>query len=679
MPNERAILCGGVSEAKLPCSGKEPLRLRLWGPHGNVTLCIDDIQKHMLRAVPSPFVDLIEIATYVYCADQAVTRGGDGVKDYGENWRRRLFFRIPVRNPDLWGSPELTELLCNTLGFLSEDEYAFEFVKLDDAPPFQQYLHLAEEDRDREGPEEVALFSGGLDSLGGAIQEAVLDKRRVALVTHRSTQKLARRHRDLKNLLAKQAQHAPIHLPVSINKAKALGREYTQRSRSFLYAALGATIAQMFGLSRIRFYENGVVSFNLPPSAQVVGARATRTTHPQTLNGFAAILSAVADKRFTVENPFLWHTKTDVLALIKNAGCSDLVRYATSCTHTWEMTRLHTHCGACSQCIDRRFAVLSAGLEDADPAEAYKIDLLTGERDEGEPRTMLAAYVETANQLVRMDALGFFSEYGEASRVLRHLNGSPDTTALRLFELHQKHARQVKSVITAAISKHSEAILERSLPASCLLRLVCDAGASTSAAMATPPTPKVIEEKIGDYVFRKKGQVWQVRFAGGEDFILLPSKGAAYLHILLSNPGKTFYVAELVTTVAKAPLRYALGDAGELSDREAITAYRARYTELAEDLVDAEKNDDLGRQDRIREEMEALQEHVKRVLGLGGRLRRASDDRKRVRDAFRAAIRRVVKDISDFDAHFSEHLRPPQIRCGLAPYYDPKETIIWET
>jgi len=561
----------------------------------------------MLRTVPSPFVDLIEIATYVYCADQAVTRGGDGVKDYGENWRRHLFFRIPVRNPDLWGSAEVTEKLAGTLGFLSEDEYTFEFVKLDDAPAFQQYLHFAD-GNGGEGAEEVVLFSGGLDSLAGAVQEAVVDKRRIALVTHRPTQKLARRHRKLKELLAEHAQHAPIHLPVSINKAKGLGREYTQRSRSFLYAALGATIAQMFGLSRIRFYENGIVSFNLPPSPQVVGARATRTTHPQSLNGFAAILSVVAGKRFIVENPFLWLTKTDILTLIREAGCSDLIRYATSCTHTWEMTNLHTHCGTCSQCIDRRFAVLSAGLEDVDPAERYKVDLLTGERDAGEPRTMLAAYVETANQLARMDAFGFFSEYGESSRVLRHLDGSPDTTALRLFELHRRHARQIKSVITSAVAEHSEAILERSLPASCLLRLVCDSSASSGATTPASSPPKLATEKTGDYVFRKKGQAWQVRFDGGEEFILLPSKGAAYLHILLSHPGKTFYVAGLVTMVAKEPLKYALGDAGELSDREAVTAYRARYAELEEELAEAEKNNDLGRQDAIREEMEKLRE-----------------------------------------------------------------------
>jgi hypothetical protein len=142
----------------------------------------------------------------------------------------------------------------------------------------------------------------------------------------------------------------------------------------------------MFKLSRIRFYENGIISFNLPISAQVVGARATRTTHPQVINGFAKIFSALAGKPFSVENPFLWKTKTEVINDIVKAGCADTIKFSTSCTYTWGMTKLHTHCGKCSQCIDRRFAILAAGAQEYDPAEAYGVDLLIGERAEGEPR-----------------------------------------------------------------------------------------------------------------------------------------------------------------------------------------------------------------------------------------------------------------------------------------------------
>jgi hypothetical protein len=76
----------------------------------------------------------------------------------------------------------------------------------------------------------------------------------------------------------------------------------------------------MIGLSRLRFYENGVVSLNLPPSAQVVGARASRTTHPGVLAGFGALFTALLGKEFVVQNPFLWDTKTDVVKRVAGPG-----------------------------------------------------------------------------------------------------------------------------------------------------------------------------------------------------------------------------------------------------------------------------------------------------------------------------------------------------------------------
>ena len=72
--------------------------------------------------------------------------------------------------------------------------------------------------------------------------------------------------------------------------------------------------------------------------------------------------------------------------------------------------------------------MLSSGCGDSDPAEAYKIDLLVGavnDNSKGDPRTMLSAYVETANEVSEMTPLQFFGRCGEASRVLRHIDGSP--------------------------------------------------------------------------------------------------------------------------------------------------------------------------------------------------------------------------------------------------------------
>jgi hypothetical protein len=95
-----------------------------------------------------------------------------------------------------------------------------------------------------------------------------------------------------------------LHVPVRANLKDDLGEEPTHRTRSFLFAVLGAVTAQLLDLKRICFFENGVVSLNLPPVGQVVGARATRTTHPQALAGFRRLLSVGLGQSFDVTSPF---------------------------------------------------------------------------------------------------------------------------------------------------------------------------------------------------------------------------------------------------------------------------------------------------------------------------------------------------------------------------------------
>ena len=69
---ERLVLCGGAKRS----GGNSTLRLALSGRAQNITLKLEDITKKMVKNVPDLLVDLIEIATYVFCADQATSRGG---------------------------------------------------------------------------------------------------------------------------------------------------------------------------------------------------------------------------------------------------------------------------------------------------------------------------------------------------------------------------------------------------------------------------------------------------------------------------------------------------------------------------------------------------------------------------------------------------------------------------
>jgi hypothetical protein len=189
-------VCG---EVPLPPRVKrtDALRLQLNGEDRNIDLEIVDISRKLVTDVPDIVTDLIEIAAYVYCADQQITRGGEVVVDYGAKWRRPFIFHIPVRLPEVWAAGRIIDTLQKTLSFLSEDTYDFQFSQLTNPVPLQQYLKFEDAHVPSQDIDEVILFSGGLDSLGGAVKEAVLGKRRVALVSHRSTPKIFSRQKQL--------------------------------------------------------------------------------------------------------------------------------------------------------------------------------------------------------------------------------------------------------------------------------------------------------------------------------------------------------------------------------------------------------------------------------------------------------------------------------------------------
>ncbi len=679
MPTERAILCGDVPINRLPCVDDKYLWFHLWGQKENVKLEIADVREHLLRDVPSLIHDLLEIATYVYCADQAIPRGSDNAASFGTDWRRRLFFRIAVREPDHWNDSKIKNQLCETLGFLSEDEYNFEFCKLTQMQPEQKLIPYELPEID-----EVMMFSGGIDSLGGAVQEAVIDERKVALVSHRPTQKMHKRLEQLIELLNERSHFKPHHISVTIFKSSILTKEYTQRSRSFLYAALGTTIARMIGLKRLRFYENGVISFNLPPSPQVVGARATRTTHPQVINGFSKIISAVSGTEFVVENPFIWKTKPEVLKIIENADCCELINNSTSCNHTWEMSNQTPHCGKCSQCIDRRFSILSAGLEKYDNAEGYGIDLLTGNREEALTRTMLAAYVDSATAVSKMTSNEFFIKYGEASRILRHFNESPDTVAAKLYDLYRRHAVEVTRVVDTAIKNYASSFREHNLPEHCLLTMVCDYSRrlSNSSEANTSSYQSITDGHKN--VFIQQGKGWLVRFNGGKEFVIPPSIGAAYLHTLLSHPNQEFKVNDLVRLESKQPEMFILKRGFDVIDDSTVLACQAKIKELQVDLKDATDAECKGEPTlrsvaEINEEIRTYFEYLKRSKDIRYHTRKLHDDSDKVRKAFIAAIRRVKMDLAKFDINLSEHLKSPRLTCGRYPSYNPGQNIEWFT
>lgn len=700
MASERYIICGGAAATVPTACEADAVRLHLYGSDDDnkITLQIDDIRKQMYRDVPARFHDLLDIATYVFAADQAIARGARDVETFGAGWRRRLHFVIPVTDMEFWRSDKVLKCLVGTLGFLSDDHYSFDFVPSVNRPAFQGFLNFNEKGEMMGFPEQVVMFSGGLDSLGGAVEEIVNQKRRVILVNHRSTPKLDKRYGKIRELLDAKAQtNPPGHIRVTVHKKKWMNAEYTQRSRSFLFASLGATIANMLGQSNLRFYENGVISLNLPVCAQVVGGKATRTTHPRVLHGFQTLLSMIVDGSFTVENPFCWKTKGEVVDLIAKSGCAEMIGPSISCTHVWEMRTDHSHCGTCSQCVDRRFAIIAAGAEGHDPLDQYGVDVFTQSRKDikgiREDKTLFASYLERANQVDRItSATQFLVRYPEVARVLPYLNGDPGASAQRCHEMYKRHSAEVAAVIHKMFALHGPAIFKRNLPADAMMRIVYESNLPTSV----PVTP-VLQEQIADNVFRRCGGAWQARFKGGKPFTVLPWLGSSYIHYLLVAPGQPRPALDIVCSTAvdfcdraiseheavEAGLQSVanpmLENLGNVSDWKAVGQYRAEAREMLVEIEQARADNNNVRVEQLEKDMAVIVGKINEAVGIGGRLKKTGDKRKNIRDSFRNNVNRVIeKQIKMTDPQLAAHLKKAII-FGNDPRYVPQDGLTWET
>jgi len=167
----------------------DALAMNVSEPGKNVNLRIDDISRSMIGNIPDLLIDLLFVAAYVYCADQRITRGSAMLTNFGEDWRRSLTFSIPVRHPEVWQRADVQELLLDTLGFLSDDSYEFHFHKAE-TPVQPRELYFPELLDAFQENDEVALFSGGVDSFAGAVNDIVTLGKSVTLVGHYSSTKV---------------------------------------------------------------------------------------------------------------------------------------------------------------------------------------------------------------------------------------------------------------------------------------------------------------------------------------------------------------------------------------------------------------------------------------------------------------------------------------------------------
>jgi hypothetical protein len=463
---KRFLIECGVSQP----SGADAIAMDVRGAAKNVNLRIDYISRTMLGNVPDLLIDLLEVAAYVYCADQRLVRGSDKLTNFGENWRRSLRFSIPVRQLEVWQDPDVHEVLVDTLGFLSDDSYEFDFRRAE-APVQPRELYFPNLIDASAEHDDVALFSGGVDSFAGAVNDIVTLGKSVTLVGHYSSTKVRAVQENLiEGLRHRGFDRRVSYIPVWVSNEKERAREFTQRTRSFLFACLGLVVSRMSGKHRFSFYENGVVSINPPLAGDIVGGRATRTTHPKVLRGLETLFSTLLNRQIEIQTPLQWLTKKEVTHKIEEAGMADMLARTVSCTRPRNWTVKQKHCGVCSQCIDRRFAVLAAGMGGHEPSENYKRDLLLADRSADVDLRMALSYVSFFQRVGATPKERFLVDFPEVISALDCFPGlSTDEVGERVYDLFQRHAKAVEDVITAAVSANIVPLYRNELPSGSLL------------------------------------------------------------------------------------------------------------------------------------------------------------------------------------------------------------------
>ncbi|MBS0126459.1 hypothetical protein [Thetidibacter halocola] len=512
----------------------DPLPIRINGTRPTFHLGSARLEAQCLQPLDPRSKDFMEIAATVFAADGTVRRGGDSRSGMGEAWRRGFEFDIAVRDVEFWNDTSVKDLLAQICNFLTDDDFSFRFRHCQDEGLQEPFLEL-----DPSGTtfraDNVILFSGGLDSFAGALETLASKDGNVLLVSHRSAQKVIPRQETLGAYLAERFRGRVRHLHVKAHRKGAEGKDTTQRSRTLLFAAIGSAVARAFGAGKVDFFENGIVSHNLPISPQVVGTMATRTTHPLSLELLAQLLDRLAPGELALANGFEWLTKTEVVSRIPDhddaeGKASRLIGVAVSCTGVREQNTLHTHCGACSQCLDRRFALLAAGLGHIDPSESYAFDVLRGARTTQRAQVMGVEWTRQMLRIGDLDERRLFVQHGtEVSRILLGHPMQPVRDVIgKTLDMYHRQSRAVRTVLERGAAEQIGS--DQPLPSTSLIAMMLNVSSDgetmrfEDSRLAAAQSPALASIEEIDEVLRPDDPL-QVAFFCDGDVKIVAARG----------------------------------------------------------------------------------------------------------------------------------------------------------
>jgi 7-cyano-7-deazaguanine synthase in queuosine biosynthesis len=315
------------------------------------------------KEFPSLMADLIDLAVAIYACDRLIPLNRHNLNKI----QRRLLVTLPVRHPELFNSDSFQQKLNDLLIWTTGNQWIFEFKKRQISGRFveQQPLLLPTITENSE----VALWSGGLDSLAGLYTRLKANPDKSFTLFGSGSNKIVFHYQKK---LAQQIDSIfpkRIHLlqvPIHFNKSGDIPKNKLSRARGILFTLLGSVCAYLMGQRQLFIYENGVGAINLPYSKATVGLDHSRSVNPLTLLMVSDLVSELIGERFEIKNPFLFLTKAQMCEALAKDHKDDLSSLAVSCDSRYRKKDCF-QCGYCSSCLLRRQAIIVSNLEDKTP------------------------------------------------------------------------------------------------------------------------------------------------------------------------------------------------------------------------------------------------------------------------------------------------------------------------
>ncbi|PYF74099.1 Qat anti-phage system QueC-like protein QatC [Pedobacter nutrimenti] len=315
--------------------------------------------------------DFFLVSAIVYGVDNLLSRAiysNDG-------WTRDIEVEFPVDNLADWSGKE--EKLKQILDFLTGDNWQISFRKRERVDLFQPRANRRKIPRyENDTIASVSLFSGGLDSLIGVIDELekLSNDKRILLVSHFDS-KSPGPNGDQRTLLKHLMGQYPnkiywVQSKLALSREDANGNRVTiennYRSRSLFFIGLGCYLSPIDDLI---IPENGTISINYPLTPSRVSSLSTRTTHPYVLKNTQELLVDLGLST-TIHNPYTFKTKGEMFVECSNQiFLQKIYQDSISCGKRgrrqfhFDNTNEKHNCGRCMPCIYRRAALNKAGLD----------------------------------------------------------------------------------------------------------------------------------------------------------------------------------------------------------------------------------------------------------------------------------------------------------------------------